>query len=123
MSESTHHVPDATSRFFGNHLKCLDDNNIPVKQRRWYVKHIETFIKARNGQKIKTPTSQDITQYLKMIGRQKSPFWLAISAMYFSNQNTLFELLKAQVCRDVDWGFGIDSARQLKLEHPTTAKV
>ncbi len=37
MSESIHHVPDTASRFFDNYLKCLDDNNIPVKQRRWYV--------------------------------------------------------------------------------------
>jgi integron integrase len=31
-------------------------------------------------------------------------------------------LLKTQACRDVDWDYWIDSARQLELDHPTTAR-
>jgi hypothetical protein len=34
------------------------------------VKHVEGFIKAQKGRKIKTLTAAEVNQYLEMIGRQ-----------------------------------------------------
>jgi hypothetical protein len=53
MSDSPLSIPDAASRFFDNYLNCLFKASIPEKQRRWYVKRVEEFIKAQNGHKIK----------------------------------------------------------------------
>jgi len=49
MSDSPSIVPDAASRFFDNYLKCLINASVPEKQRRWYVKRVENFIKNQNG--------------------------------------------------------------------------
>jgi hypothetical protein len=46
-------VPDPASRYFDNYLNCQINASIPEKQRRWYDKRLEKFIKARNGRKIK----------------------------------------------------------------------
>lgn len=63
-------VPDTASRFFSNYLICLEKASIPDKQRRWYVKRLEDFIKDQNGRKIKRLGVRDINQYLDMLGRQ-----------------------------------------------------
>jgi hypothetical protein len=70
MSDSPLSVPDAASRFFDNYLNCLIKASIPEKQRRWYVKRIEEFIKAHNGHKIKALSGSYIARYFDMIGRQ-----------------------------------------------------
>ncbi|PKM42246.1 MAG: hypothetical protein CVV05_19095 [Gammaproteobacteria bacterium HGW-Gammaproteobacteria-1] len=43
---------------------------MPEKQRRWYVKHVEAFIKAQNGHKIKALSGVDIKAYLDVLGRE-----------------------------------------------------
>jgi hypothetical protein len=70
MSESLTHTPDAVARFYDNYVTCLDKASVPEKQRRWYVKHVEAFIKAHSGRKIKSLTSQEVGEYLDMLGRQ-----------------------------------------------------
>jgi len=71
MSDSPLSVPDAASRFFGNYLNCLTKASIPEKKQRWYVKRVEDFIKAQNGQKIKALSGHDIDRYFEVIGRQQ----------------------------------------------------
>ena len=70
MSDSLSQHPDAASRFFDNYLILLDRNKIPEKQRRWYVKHVEDFIRAQNGRKIKCCSGSDVSEYFTMLGRQ-----------------------------------------------------
>lgn len=69
MAGNARIVPDSASRFFDNYLSCLIKASIPEKQRRWYVKRLEDFIKAQNGHKIKHLSASDIHQYFEMIGR------------------------------------------------------
>ncbi len=76
MSDSPAIIPDAASRFFDNYLDCLRKASIPEKQRRWYVKRVEAFIKAQNGHKIKTLSGDDVAWYLEVIGREnRLPGW------------------------------------------------
>jgi hypothetical protein len=120
MSDSPLSVPDAASRFFDNYLNCLIKASIPEKQRRWYLKRVEAFIKDQNGWKIKTLTRIDIYRYFEIIGRKNRlngwQYQQCISAIRI----LYCQLLKTQVCRDVDWGCWIDFAKQQKLDHPTT---
>ena len=122
MSVSPQSVPDAASRFFINYLNCLTKASIPEKKRRWYVKRVENFIKAQNGRKIKGLSGQDIQRYFEMIGRhQRLPGWQfyqcidAIRILYCDQ-------LKTGAAQDVDWNYWLGSARQLEIDHPTTAR-
>lgn len=70
MSDPSRANSDPATRFFDNYLKLLHKHAILEKQRRWYVKHVEAFIKAQNGHKIKTISGTDISTYLDVLGRE-----------------------------------------------------
>ncbi len=122
MSDSHIPTPDAVSRFFSNYLICLDKASIPEKQRRWYVKRVEEFINAQNGQKIKNLTANDVSHYFEMLGRRNRltgwQFAQAIDAIRI----LYCKLLATPVCQRLDWDYWHDSAKQLDIDHPTTAR-
>jgi len=60
-------MDDATSRFWDNHIKKITAYNVPKGARRWYVKHVEDFIKAQSGRRLTTLTADDIENYLKTL--------------------------------------------------------
>lgn len=113
---------DAESRFFHNYIICLDKASIPDKYRRWYVKRIEQFIKAQKGRKIKSLSGNEISQYFEKIGRQNRlsgwQFYQCIDAIRILYCN----LLISPSCHEVEWCFWFDSAKQLEVDHPTTAR-
>lgn len=122
MPDSPLSVPDAASRFFDNYLNCLIKASIPQKKRHWYVKRVEEFIKAQNGRKIKGLSGNDIAHHFEMIGRQNRlagwQFYQCIDAIRI----LYCDLLMSQVCQDVNWNYWFDSAKQLEVDHPTTAR-
>ncbi len=122
MADTPKMSSDAVSRFFSNYLIYLTKANIPEKQQRWYVKHVEAFIKAQNRQKIRTLTAAEINSYFEEIGRQnKLKSWQfaqridAIRILYC-------ELFALPVCQQINWNYWLDSAKQLEIDHPTIAR-
>ena len=122
MSDSPVNVPDAASRFFDNYLKCLNKASIPEKQRRWYVKRVEEFIKAQNGLKIKTLSGNDIAHYFETIGRQNRLSGWQFHQCIDAIRILYCDLLSTCVCQEVEWRYWQDSAKQLDFDHPTTAR-
>lgn len=122
MPDSPVSVPDAASRFFDNYLNCLIKASIPEKQRRWYVKRIEEFIKAQNGQRIKGLSDADINQYFEMIGRQNRLAGWQFHQCIDAIRILYCDLLKTHVCQNINWHYWLDSAKQLEIDHPTTAR-
>ncbi len=114
--------PDPVSRFYDKYLKCLVKASIPERQRPWYVKHVEAFIKAQNGCKIKLIPRDGIDRYLELIGRKNRlegwQFHQCIDAIRI----LYCQLLQSPACHDVDWQYWYDSAKQLEIDHPTTAR-
>ena len=122
MSESLTHTPDAVARFYDNYVACLHKASVPEKQRRWYVKHVEVFIKAHSGRRIKSLSGQEVSEYLDMLGRQnRLPGWKfaqcidAIRILYC-------ELLSTPVRQSADWDYWKASAKQLDIDHPSIAR-
>lgn len=114
-------IPDPASHFFDNYLNCLIKASIPEKQRHWYVKRLEAFIKAHNGHKIKAVSAQDIHQYFEMIGRQNRLAGWQFHQCIDAIRILYCDLLRSPVCQAVNWQFWFDSAKQLEIDHPTTA--
>lgn len=122
MSVPSRFDSDPSARFFDKYLSLLDKHAIPEKQRRWYVKHVEAFIRAQNGRKIKTLSGSDLTAYFDVLGRENR-----LAGWQFSQRITALrllycELLATQVCSEVDWQYWLDSAQSLDSEHPTVAR-
>jgi len=122
MADSLRAHSDAASRFFSNYLICLEKCRIPEKQRLWYVKRIEEFIKAQDGQKIKSLSGQDITQYFETIGRKNHLLGWQFLQCIDAIRILYCDLFASRVGQEVDWGYWQDSARQLDIDHPTTAR-
>jgi hypothetical protein len=118
MSDSPAIIPDAASRFFDNHLDCLRKASIPEKQRRWYVKRVEAFIKAQNGHKIKTLSGDDIARYFEMIGRENRLSGWQFRQWIDAIRILYCDLLATPSARAVDWRYWLDSATELDAEHP-----
>ncbi|MEW8328175.1 MAG: integron integrase [Candidatus Thiodiazotropha sp.] len=122
MKDASAIVHDPTARFFDNYLKCLINASIPEKQRRWYVKRLEDFIKAQNGHKIKALSVLNIHNYLEMIGRQKQLSGWQFHQCIDAIRILYCDLLQTPQCQEVDWHYWFDSAKQLEIDHPTTAR-
>lgn len=122
MSDPSRANPDPASRFFANYLKLLRKHAIPEKQMRWYVKHVEGFIKAQNGRKIKTLSAADINDYFGVIGRQNRLSGWQFRQHIAAVKILYCDLLASAPGRDVDWQYWEDSARELEVEHPTVAR-
>ncbi len=122
MSHSPFTTPDAASRFFDNYLECLHKASIPEKQRRWYVKRVEAFIKAQNGRKIKSLSGNDIVCYFEEIGRQNRLSGWQFRQCIDAIRILFYDLLATPAGREVDWHYWLDSAKELEADHPTTAR-
>ncbi len=122
MSDSFRSVPDPVARFFDNYLICLDKASVPEKQRRWYVRRVEAFIKAHSGRKIKSLNSQEVNGYLEMLGRQNRLLGWQFAQCIDAIRILYCDLLSTPVCQTVDWDYWRDSAKQLEIDHPTTAR-
>ena len=121
MPDSHVGVSDAASRFFDNFLNCLARASVPEKQRRWYIKHIEAFIKAHDGHKIKSLSGPDIHRYFELVGRQNRLAGWQFGQLIGAIRILYCGLLRTSACADIDWEYWLDSARQLDSKHPTTA--
>jgi len=122
MPGSPENLPAATSRFFDNYLNCLSIAGVPQKYHKWYVRHLELFIKTLEGHKIKSLQFAEINRYLDAPGRRKGlqswQFTQPINAIRILYR----DLLKLPVERVVEWNYWLDSAKQLGENHPTTAR-
>jgi len=122
MFDSNPPAPDAIARFYDNYLNCLHKASIPEKQRRWYVKRIEAFIKTHSGRKIKSITDKEVSGYLEMPGRQNRLSGWQFAQCIDAIRILYCEFLSTPACQGVDWEYWKDSARQLDDSHPTTAR-
>ena len=114
--------PSAPSRFFENVLSCLAKGSVPEWQRRWYVERIEESIKAHEGRKIKSLSGSDIRRYFELIGRQDRLAGWQFRQCVDAIRILYCEALATAVCREADWNYWLNSAKELDADHPTTAR-
>lgn len=94
---------DAASRFFDDYLAALHRLHIPEKQRRWYVKHVEDFIRAQNGRKIKTLSGAKVGAYLDVLGRRPGLRGWQFGQRVDAIRILFCGLVDSAVCREVEW--------------------
>jgi len=112
----------AASRFFDNYLKSLARASVPERQRPWYVRRVEEFIKAQNGRKIKSISRRDLDRYLETIGREHRLSGWQFRQCVDAIRILYCDLLDTPACREVDWRHWREAARELDAEHPTTGR-
>jgi hypothetical protein len=64
-------ITDSVSRFWDKYINKTVSYGVPERARRYYVRHVEMFIKANSNTRLSAMTERDITQYFEMIGRKR----------------------------------------------------
>ena len=69
-------MDDSTARFWNNYISETNTCNVPNHAQRWYVKHVEAYIKAHPGHRLADTEPDEVTKYLEKIGRKPEfPDW------------------------------------------------
>ena len=72
-------------RFCGRYISVLNQHNIKVSTHRWYVNHIETYLKYYPDIRLQQQSAKHVETYLKEIDRKENikpfQFWQIIDAL------------------------------------------
>jgi hypothetical protein len=69
-------MDESVSRFWDNYISKTNTCNVPNHAQRWYVKHVEAYIKAHPGRRLDETKPDDVIHYLAEIGRKPEfPDW------------------------------------------------
>lgn len=63
-------MDDAITRFWDKYIERTVAYGVTVRARRWYVKRVELFIQAFPDTRLRSISSDDLTDYLKGLGRK-----------------------------------------------------
>jgi len=110
------------SRFWDNYAEKTKRYKIPATSTRWYVKHVERYIKAHPELRLAHHTEHELTQYLDDLGRTgKMADWQfkqAVDAL-----RILFvDIVRAPWAANFPWRYWEDSATALPYDHATLAR-
>ena len=99
--------------------------NKPVKpgSERWYVIHVERYVKSIPELKLKYHTAKNVLHYITVIGGNKS-----LKPWQFCQQIEALEILfcdvlKTSWSRKIDWEYWYSSAKTLETSHPSIARA
>jgi len=113
---------DSIRRFWDKYIEKTMAYNVPKNSTRWYVKHVELYIKSLPSRRLAQHSSNDLDQYLKDLGRNKRladwTFRQAIEAL----QILFVDIVSPPWAASFPWEFWINSASQLPHSHTTLAR-
>jgi hypothetical protein len=116
-------MDDSVSRFWDKYIAKTVACNVSDASRRWYVKHVECFIKAHSERRLADLKAADVTKYLEEIGRKPDmPDWRfrqiidALRILYT-------EIIRPDWASEFNWGAWIGDARELAPDHATLARI
>ena len=116
-------MDDPVSRFWDKYIEKTVACNVPEGARRWYVKHVEIFIKAHPDHRLAELQAADIAKYLEELGRKPDmPDWRfrqvidALRILYT-------EIIRPEWASAFNWLAWIGDARDLDPDHATLARI
>ena len=60
------------NKFWNNYIEQLNKRAIKETAQRWYVIHVEQYVKSIPDKKLKYHTAENVNQYFSSTGRNKS---------------------------------------------------
>lgn len=111
------------TRFWERYIEKTKGYNVPSPQHRWYVKHVERYIKALHGKRLLDSSPDDLNAYLNGIGRKPNikdwQFQQTVKALRILYK----EIVKPEWADKVNWDDWITSAKDLPANHATIARI
>lgn len=116
-------MDESASRFWEKYISKTATYNVPNGARRWYVKHVEAFIKAHPSRRLVDVKADDVASYLKKLGRNPQiPDWRfrqvaeALHILYV-------EIIKPDWAVTFNWDTWSNDSRTLEPDHATLARI
>jgi hypothetical protein len=72
MDLSSSAAPERDYQIWDRFLKVLQDQGINQRYWRWYMLRVEQYLKVNNDTPLEQHTSNEVTAYLRKIGRTGS---------------------------------------------------
>jgi len=116
-------MADSVSRFWDKYISKTISYKVPEGSRRWYVKHVEAFIKTRKGVRLAVVSAADIEAYLEVIGRKRDIVDWKFRQVVDSLRILFCDLVNSPWAKDFNWQMWMDNSRDLPEDHATIART
>lgn len=110
------------SKFWGDFKKEAAEQGVKESAQRWYVIHVEQYIKAAEGRRLREHGPADVTGYLERLGRDPRIKDWQLGQTAHALQIVFCNLLGVSWSKEVDWPGWKEGSRSLSPEHPTVAR-
>ena len=110
------------NKFWNKYISELRNKPVKPGSERWYVMHVEQYVKSIPDRKLLDHKVENLSQYLTILGcKEGIKEWIFIQ--HIEALQILFcKVMKVNWCDQIDWDFWYVSAKQLKVTHPTIAR-
>lgn len=116
-------MEESITRFWDKYIEKTISYKVPENARRWYVRHIELFIKVHKGRRLAQLDASDIDVYLKGKGRNASmPDW-RFSQIVDALRILFVDIVKPDWAHDYDWQHWLVDSQRLEPDHATIARI
>lgn len=115
-------MDESVARFWDNYIEKTKTYLRNPHNARWYVKHIENYIKSNEGLRLRDHTGQEITNYLNTaIQKQRLKDWQYRQLVY-ALRILFIEVIKSDWANNFGWEEWIDMSTSLPPDHSTLAR-
>ena len=98
---------DAVTRFWSDYLAELERKGVPESARPWYRKHVEQFIGAHPGVRLREVQAPQVQAYLRKAGRNTRLADWQMKQCADSLQVLFCNMLSLPWCRSMDWSLAV----------------
>ena len=116
-------MDESIARFWDNYISKTNICNVADHEQRWYVKHVEAYIKAHPGRRLADTEPDNVTHYLEEIGRNPEfPDW-RLRQVADALRILFTEIIKPDWAQGFNWHTWMHDSRELGIEHATLTRV
>jgi len=110
------------SRFWDNYINKTKAYVKSPKVLQWYVRHVEQYIKAHPGHRLKSHTAQDVDIYLKSKGRNSGLEDWQFKQIVYALKILFVDMVNAPWSGVFPWEEIAESASTLEDSHATVSR-
>lgn len=122
MDERTEIEPESARRFWDRYINILEEQQVSVKARRWYVKRVEQYIAYYEDERLRTHSAEHIVKFFTEIGREGRLSDWQFKQTVDAIRILFCKLLQLDLCSAVDWDYWAEASRRLTPAHATLAR-
>ena len=115
-------ITDDSTAVWSHYNNALDKHKVPVKLRRWYVKHVEDFIKIDPDVRLQNRDYNSVEAYLQQLSRNsRLPTW-RFRQIIIALKILFVDVVKPDWAVTFGWDNWLETTTELPLSHATIAR-